>query len=272
MSSALRWKRFLLSLAALALATPAVATTVDLRTASSGGIDGALLFTYTMSGAGSGATIDFLRFNGGGSDQTVQGYNSDARPVEYNETNTAEFNRSLRLSDVPLVEFDGTLYRQFGFDINEPGNAGSEASQISIDDLEIYLADSGDLTGHADGFGGNAELIYDFDADDVVLLSDFFAGSGQLDMVLYIPEELFATADGSDPFVYLYSLLGGTDLFRQGGGPEAWSAHEGGFPGAPGAVVPLPSAVWLMFTALIGTGLVGRIRRRRPVAASRSLR
>ena len=87
-------------------------------------------------------------------------------------------------------------------------------------------------------------------------------GSGSSDLLMYIPDSLFAgSIYGDDPFVYLYSETGG-----QGGalahhaGDEAW-VYLSSTTTAP---VPLPMAVWLFISGFIG--LVGFSRMNRAKA------
>ena len=84
-------------------------------------------------------------------------------------------------------------------------------------------------------------------------------GSGSSDLLMYIPDSLFAgSAYGNDPFIYLYSEAGG-----QGGamanqaGDEAWVYLSSG---AASAVVPLPTAVWLFLSG--GMGMIVLFRQR----------
>jgi len=82
-------------------------------------------------------------------------------------------------------------------------------------------------------------------------------GSGTSDLLMYIPDSLFACSQyGADPFVYLYAETGG-----QGGamsnraGDEAWTNFA-----AATTPVLLPPAVWLFGSGL--AGLFGYSRRK----------
>lgn len=243
-STAIVVKRIKRQIALLALmlvsTTWLQAATLDLSTASvsSGTINGAQFFNKSVVGFGSGAAVDFLTFDDSG----------------YNTEGTTEFgtgNRHIAInrSTLQLVNIAGTLYREFAFDMNEPGNKNS---LLSLDTVEIYLSDVGNLTGY--NFAGAATLIYDLDAgeDSWIKLDATLQGgpgSGSSDLLMYIPDSLFAgSAYGDDPFVYLYSETGG-----QGGalanhaGDEAWVYLSSG-----SAAVPLPMAVWLFLSGFIG--------------------
>ena len=220
------------------------AATLDLSTTSvsSGTINGAQFFNKSVVGFGSGAAVDFLTFGD-------SGYNT-AGIIEFGTGNRHD---AINRSTLQLVDIAGTSYREFALDINEPGNGNS---LLSLDTVEIYLADVGNLTGY--NFAGAATLIYDMDAGedswiklDAKLLGG--PGSGSSDLLMYVPDSLFAgSIYGDDPFVYLYSETGG-----QGGalanhaGDEAW-VYLSSTTTAP---VPLPMAVWLFISGFIG--LVG---------------
>ena len=70
----------------------------------SGTINGAIFETWDANPAGRGAYGTFLAIQGHG---TSQGYNSDNRPVEFDETNAKPHNHSLLLNDVGQVYIGG---------------------------------------------------------------------------------------------------------------------------------------------------------------------
>src|SRR5437773_7831830 len=149
---------------------PAASSTVDLTTSGNfGTVDGAV-FDASQVKAGTGSFPAFLQINHTG---TEQGYNTDFRPVQFNETTNTNHDHSLLLANIPIVEGDGTggtvegmLYRQFLFDANE-GNSG-ENPFLSFDRLQIYQETSGNLGGtFVSGLGFAApgpHLVYDLDA------------------------------------------------------------------------------------------------------------
>ncbi len=217
-------------------------------TTSSGEINGALFVNSSIPGFGSGTAVDFLTFGGSG----------------YNTEGTTEFgtgNRHIAIhrSTTVSVNIGGTLYRKFALDMNEPGNGNS---LLSLDTLEIYISNAGNLTGY--DFAGSAALIYDMDANEDSWIKLDAAlqggpGSGASDLLLYVPDSLFAgSIYGNDPFVYFYSEAGG-----QGGalanhaGDEAWVyfANET-------TPVPVPAAVWLFGSGLVGLFTFSRRKRK----------
>ena len=128
---------------------PSSSSTVDLTTSGTSGVVDGAVFDASQVNAGTGTFPAFLSITHTG---TEQGYNSDFRPVQFNETTNANHNHSLLLANIPIVEGDGThgttegmLYRQFLFDANEP-NSG-DGPLLSLDRLQIYQELSGNLGG-----------------------------------------------------------------------------------------------------------------------------
>ena len=234
-------------------ATVQASPTLDLTMSGATGIvNGAWFYEVSAASTGSGVIDSFVRIST--NDPIEEGYNTDARPVQYDE-DTSPFTRSLLLSDVPVVDLGGTLYREFLLDINQ--NKSGAGRLISLDTIEIYQASAGNLTGHPTGLGTK---IYDLDAgvDNWILLDYALnSGSGSGDMFAYIPDSLFADED----FVYLYSMFGASEssLHPNTANFEEWAVRKDvDIP----PTVPAPGAVIL---GAIGVGLVGHLRRRRVV-------
>lgn len=226
--------------------TPAPAGVVlDLTVPGSSGYIGSAYFEQVDPQAtGSGLIDPFVRIS---TNQDIsQGYNTDARPLEFDENNSPQFTRALLLDDVPTVDNGGTPYREFLLDINQNGTA--EGRYLSLDAMRIFLAGSGDLTGYP----ALGTLIYDLDAggDNWIWLdSRLNHGSGTGDMLAYIPDSLFNEGDGS--YVYLYSRFG--ENYANNAGFEEWAVRTGEPP-----QIPAPGAILL---AGIGVCLVAWLKR-----------
>lgn len=223
------------------------APTLDLTTAGSyGQINGALFYQADPRPTGTGYIRSFVRIQ----DQpgTEEGYNTDGRPLQFDENTSAEFTRSLRLADVPVVNTGGIDYREFLLDINESN--GGDKNFLSLDKLEIYLGHAPNLLGYPTGLGAK---VYDLDegGDNWILLDyDLNSGSGSGDMFAYIPDSSFTGGD----YVYLYSRFG--DNATCSAGFEEWAVRE-----AEPIIrtVPAPGAMLLV---ALGTISLGYLRRR----------
>ena len=207
---------------------------VDLTTlGSSGEVNGALFQQSDDQPTGSGHISSFLRLQGSG---VERGYNTDARPLQFNENSSPAFTRSLRLADVPVVIVNGVAYREFLLDINQKASA----PLLSLDELKIFLGDRGNLTGYDGATGRLAGLdaAYNLDANgDHSILMNYSLnhGSGSGDVSVLIPDRLFA-ASSANPYVYLYSTFGQTAAANSGF--EEWAVKPktdvsalGGFAG-----------------------------------------
>lgn len=233
------------SLAALCLsAVPARAAMYDLSARPMGPvtINGAWFYNVETQSTGTGVMDSFIKIQS--NVDVEQGYNSDGRPVTYDEKNTP--NHSLPLTDVPIVSLPGKgMFREFLLDLDEPLAQGQ--GLISLDTVQIFLASVGNLTGPVAGLG---TPIYNMDIptpDNYIRLNAGLGhGSGSGDMFAYIPDALFT--GGS--FVYLYSKFGESErpAYAANNNPEEWGVRE------VSTVVPLPGAVLL---GMLGLGAAG---------------
>jgi hypothetical protein len=181
---------------------------------------------FQQRGAGEvGDTDTFLRLASGfwsGLFSPERGYNTDARPLQFDAVGDPSVTRSLRLGDVPCVFENGVAYREFFLTVNQ----NCLLPLLSLDELRVYLGETGDLTGYntsAKTLAGQS-AVFDLDAGGnvTVALNDNLNRNGSADVRVLIPEPAFAGAT-ADTFVYLYSRLGDQWWGRANGGAESWS-------------------------------------------------
>lgn len=225
-------KRIFVLLVIGLICMPAVAGPIlDLTAEGSSGYIGLGYFEqYSPQPTGTGYIDSFVRVST--NQEVVQGYNTSARPLEFDENSSPQFTRALLLSSIPVVNIYGTNYRQFLLDINQTGTN----PYLSLDGLEIYLGSAGNLTSYAISPSNLGNLIYDLDAggDNWVHLDyNLNSGSGSGDMLFSLPDSLFVVGK----YVYLYSRFG--ENFPNNGGYEEWAVRTGEF------VIPAPDALVL---------------------------
>jgi hypothetical protein len=200
------------------------AAIVDLTTYSAQGtINGALFEQSSMQPTGSGVFQSFVRVQATG---VEQGYNTDARPLQFDENQSPIFTRSLPVAQLPGMTVNGVSYREFLLDINQKASS----PLLSLDELRLYVGTAPDATGYDPTTQTLAGMkpIYDMDgAGDVIVKLDarLSHGSGSGDMTLLVPDTDFTGAPAGG-YLYLYSKFGET--WAGNGGFEEWAIQSSG--------------------------------------------
>ena len=196
---------------------PSATPTLDLTTAGAiGEINHVIFRQLDQQPAGSGVIHSFVRLDSPGNSTTEQGFNTDARPLQFDENNSPVFTRSLALSSVPTITIDRVVYREFLLDINQK----SSQPLLSLDELRFFAGAAPNLSGYDTGSNtlGGLPAAYDLGAGNWIELNARLShGSGQSDMAAYVPDSVFA----GQSYVYLYSKFGVN--VSANGGYEEWA-------------------------------------------------
>jgi hypothetical protein len=188
--------------------------------------DGGLVQQCDAQPTGTGYIRSFVRVQGaasGGGSQ--QGYNTTARPLQFDENKSPQFTRDLTLGQVPTVYVNGVAYREFLLDINQK----SSSPLLSLDEVRLYVGATSNLTGYNSTTKtlGGLSPVFDMDAggDRTVLLNyQLNHGSGSGDMYLLVPNAAFA-GQSPDSYVYLYSKMGVRAGASANAGFEEWAVR-----------------------------------------------
>jgi LPXTG-motif cell wall-anchored protein len=186
-------------------------------------VAGAIWQQFPSGGnAGTGNFNTYLMIQAPGNSTVERGYNSDRKPLEFDEKQPN--TKSLPLAVVPLVQLTegGPLYREFVVDLNQSTNEPF----ISLDEFQVWQTNLANLSGYNEAnrsFPSGASKIYDMDeAGNVYLKLDYRidAGSGKHDYRVLILNSLF---DQSKEYVTLFVRHG--DFYASNSGFEEWGVR-----------------------------------------------
>jgi hypothetical protein len=166
-----------------------------------------------------------------GNNYVEQAYNTDGFTALYLDEHRPQWNNLLTYGDLATINKNGIDYKAFILDANEPGG---KKSLISIDNIRIYTSATDNTASVADDITqldnlgtlrwamneplatGPVPPDSNFNVDTWVKLDarqenvshgNANGGSGQGDMIVYIPVSAFGDALATD-FVWMYNLNG----------------------------------------------------------------
>jgi hypothetical protein len=208
---------------ALLMVTILIATAAEFVVPPDKQVNGAWFIWFSSDDAtGTGLFNPFVRVSANSAE--VQGYNTDYRPLQFDESGS--WTDSILLSDIPYFLYEDVLYREFQLDINQT-NSNPE---ISLDEVQIWLgeADAKFITGFVPGatitdFGSfpgfTLQEVYNLDAggdNHITLDASLSAGSGKRDLRLLVPDTFFEPYDeecvylgtGCEQYMVFYTKFG----------------------------------------------------------------
>jgi hypothetical protein len=221
------------------------AVMLNLTTPGAEAVASGALLQQLVSQPAEGTYDPFVRIQGAGNNNGVQrGYNTSARPLQFDERPNREVTHNLQLSAVPVVTIGGVAYREFLLDVNQK----NKDSKLSVEEIQIFTDARGSLAAYqnkTNTFAGQqAKFNLDAGGDVTIILNDNVNPDNQYgDMKLLVPEANFAGVAASD-YVYLYSRMGGKH--EANGGAEEWAVRINVEPPPPPATgtSSLSGKVW----------------------------
>jgi len=218
---------------------PSYDMTTDPGALTEAEINGAIWETLpSTQPTGSGVFNAFFRVEAHG---VERGYNTDGRPLQFDEKTSATFTHSYHLNDVPQLVIDGVIHREFQLDINE----AKKTPYISLDQFQVWTTSDPNLLNYTETTGypagsfpsgtglGEALLVYDLDGDENTWIKMDYrwnTGSGKRDYRVLIPESDFAGKDLE--YVVIFTRHGDNDASDDGfeeWGVEVYPATKSGY-------------------------------------------
>ena len=172
---------------------------------------------------------------------TEQGYNTDGA-LQQDQRDVQNSTHSILLAEVPIVIGDGSqgtmegvAYREFRLNLGEAGNA---KQYLSLDALQIWQQEAGNLTNFTAGLGFAGShtnyLAYNLDAgaNRWIGLKEGANGNGAnaTEYTILIPDSFFIN-DPAHRYVTLYSEFGVQAGWNADSSSEEWGlSHASGGP------------------------------------------
>jgi hypothetical protein len=243
-----------------------------------GYIGGTLFSRNFDQSSGTGVIEPFLRLCGGGQDW-CEGFNTGVVHPPLDDK-AGKWTHDLLFSSLVKVTLGNVSYYEFMLDINQTGQITDTkyGQLLSLDQVQIYRHGTSDLT--LTGFESlpAANLVYQMNAGtshNFVIVDNTKGfdisgqlvkgngGSGEANMLMFVPEAYFAGKPGD--YVTLYSKFGTgqytsgnkTYSFKENDGFEEWHALRG-----QAQVVPEPGSTWLIGTGVLLLSGCALLRRR----------
>jgi hypothetical protein len=177
----------------------------------------------SFGASGTGTFDSFVRLQ---ASPTEAGYNTNGT-LEF-DTKSGTWTHAIKVSDIPVVNAFGAPSWELWADIND----SNSAPKISLNELEVYFADSATVTGYPT-FGGHASKVYDFSGH--ININDVNQGSGRGDLRYTIPVAdmgIPANCGYKNPacttWFVLYSQWGAAagTTYASDGGFEEWKVKQ----------------------------------------------
>jgi hypothetical protein len=222
-------------------------------------VNGAVFTVNNSQSAGTGLITSFLCILNNG---TEQGYNTGTPrgtfPAGFPDFDQRKgtFTFDIALGTIPKTT--DSNFRRLLLDINQSASNPT----IDLERLLIFVGGgpnafiNGDLSQLVDG-GPFGSLIFDLDSsgDHTVRITDVFAGSGQFDASIDIPETLFTGKNANEVFRVFANFTNASDTY------EEFAAQ--GLGGGGGSPFPEPGSIILSALGVLGlAGFRWFLRRR----------